>query len=233
MLPNINENLIKQYLLEQAIADDTIHTLREHDVINEQYESYKTEKLDFDYAAFLKWLQEKQKNSREFGQFLLANGFLHTTDYATEITSDASLSCTQNILLPLRRNLVIMPAGEDMTPNYKVPTQRGLLVINGAYFNQRAYMMKTYYQNNFVTGFIESSNERYNEQLLEYYKRLQATLYVLRSFSASILEPKVKMIEKGKVHLLVRAKAKGQLKILERRVHSYEYDSNQTIVSNR
>lgn len=233
MLSNINENLIKQYLLEQAIANDTIHTLRDHSVINEQYEAYKTGKLELDYTSFLKWLQEKQENSKAFGQYLLAHGFLHPTDYATEITSDATLSCTQNILLPLRRNLVILPAGEDMTPNYKVPVQSGLLIVNGAYINQRAYMMKTYYQNNFVTGFIEGSNEKYNELLLDYYKRLQATLHVLRSFSTSILESKVKMIEEGKVHLLVRAKPKNRLKILEHRVHSYEYDSNQAIVSNR
>lgn len=231
MLDNISENLIRQFLLEQAIANGRIRTLREFEYINQEYEEYKNGKLKVDQQLFLTWLEEKQENSKLFGQFLLTNGFIQKRDYATEITSDATLSCTKDLLLSLRRTLILSPVGEGYTSSYKATTQRGILIINGVYFNQRNYMMKVNFSNNFVAGFIEGTNERYNELLLDYYERLQAALRLLRPIEPSILDSKVKLIEKDKVHVLVRGKEEKQLNALAQRVRNYKYDSSAAISS--
>lgn len=233
MLSDINKNLIKQYLLEMGISKGIIYTLREEAYINKQYYNYRQGLLKINDTDFLQWWKEKQKDSQQFGQFLLENGYLRENDYTVEIASDDSLSCTKSIVFPLRRTLMVFPAGEGITPHYNVPVQRGILVINGVYINQQPHMMKMNHSNCFVAGFIDGSNQKYNEQLLEYYKRLQATLHILRSRSSSVLEPKVKMIEKGKVHVLIRASGKEQLRTLANRVRSYKYDDDQIGISDR
>jgi len=233
MLANISENLIKQFLLEQAVANEDIQTLREQEYIETEYEKYKSGKIEIDSNTFLKWLEEKQENSKLFGRFLLENGILQTRDYATEITSDNSISCTKNILLPLRRTLILSPAGEGYTSNYTVPTQRGILIINGAYLNQQAHMMKVHHSTTFVAGFIEGNDQKYNELLIDYYERLKATFHILKPFSTFDLEPKVKFIEKGTVHVLIRDKDEEQLKVLAKRVHGYKYETPYSKVSER
>lgn len=225
MLKNINENTIKQFLLEKGYTENAIDSMTDFDYQQLQYDKLIARMITIDEDEFQAWLLEKQEIAKLFGEFMVNHQFLTRRSHITELVTDPSLSSVKDVLLALRRNLVTAPSGVGFKGGHEIPVQNGILIINGAYINQQVLMIKEISRKKpFIAGFIEGSNKKYNEHVLAYYESLRNALKVLQPKTDDLLSPQLKFIEEGKAHVLVRGIDGAQLRALDEKVNQYIYD---------
>lgn len=230
MTKDVSENLIKHFLLEKAIIEESLNNISHLEYQEQKYREYQLNPDIIDASEFYEWLQEKKQNNQIFREFLLQNDLLFRKNYITEITTDPSISCIKELPY-FRKQIIISKPGEGHVHKGKIQLQSGTLVINGVYMNQHNYLLRISHDNTFIAGYVEGSSEKYNEYLWDYYNRLLATLHILRPLSENY--PKVELISQGKVHVLTRKMAQEQLNKIAKRVHSYKYDDDYMTVSDR
>lgn len=233
MTDNINENLIKHFLLEKGLMQGYINSVSQAEYQECKYREYQEGLLKINASEFMEWWEEKKDHSEQFKNFLLEEDFVLQRDLVAELTSDVSLSCISGLSESFKKQIIISPAGEGYIGMKKVELESGLLVVNGVYMNQQNYLLRVSRNNHFIAGYVEGKNQQYNEYLWNYYNRLLAIIHILKPMEKSILCPNLEWKEQGKIHVLTRKMSQAQLRCIATRVHHYKYDDDCTHISNR